>query len=117
MPLSTAAIATVGLYYAVFFWNDWFNSLIYLNKDQYPVMLFLRNIVNGTAMVGDGAGSADKTSLGIAIKSAVIIVSTLPSSFYILSCKNTLSKALLSAALRAKAIPHNSRCRSRRSGA
>ena len=78
VPLSTAAIATVGLYYAVFFWNDWFNSLIYLNKDQYPVMLFLRNIVNGTAMVGDGAGSADKTSLGIAIKSAVIIVSTLP---------------------------------------
>ena len=78
VPLSTAAIATVGLYYAVFFWNDWFNSLIYLNKEQYPVMLFLRNIVNGTAMVGDGAGSADKTSLGIAIKSAVIIVSTLP---------------------------------------
>ena len=29
-------------------------------------------------MVVDGAGSADKTSLGIAIKSAVIIVSTLP---------------------------------------
>ena len=78
VPLSTAAIATVGLYYAVFFWNDWFNSLIYLNKEQYPVMLFLRNIVNGTAMVGDGAGSADKSSLGIAIKSAVIIVSTLP---------------------------------------
>ena len=78
MPLSTAAIATVGLYYAVFVWNDWFNSLIYLNKEQYPVMLFLRNIVNGTAMVGDGAGSADKSSLGIAIKSAVIIVSTLP---------------------------------------
>ena len=41
-------------------------------------MLFLRNIVNGTAMVRDGAGSADKSSLGIAIKSAVIIVSTLP---------------------------------------
>lgn len=78
VPLSTAAIATVALYYAVFFWNDWFNSLIYLNQKQYPVMLFLRNIVNGTTMVGDGAGSADKSSLGIAIKSAVIVVSTLP---------------------------------------
>jgi putative aldouronate transport system permease protein len=78
LPLSTAVVATVGLYYAVFFWNDWFNSLIFLNKEQYPVMLFLRNIVNGTTMVGDGAGSADKTSLGIAIKSAVIITSTLP---------------------------------------
>lgn len=78
VPLSTAAIATIGLYYAVFFWNDWFNGLIYLNTDQYPVMLFLRNIVNGTSMVGDGAGAADKTSIAISIKSAVIITSTLP---------------------------------------
>ena len=78
LPLSTSALATIGLYYAVFFWNDWFNGMIYLNSSQYPVMLFLRNIVQGTTMVGDGAGSADRTSLGISVKSAVIIVSTLP---------------------------------------
>ena len=78
LPLSTAALATIGLYYAVFFWNDWFNALIYLRSSQYPVMLFLRNIVNGTMMVGEGAGSAEGNSLGIAIKAAVIIVSTLP---------------------------------------
>lgn len=78
LPLSTASLATIGLYYAVFFWNDWFNSLIYLNSSQYPVMLFLRNIVQGTMMVGDGAGSADRSSIGISIKSAVIIISTLP---------------------------------------
>lgn len=52
LPLSTAALATVGLYTAVFFWNDWFNGLIYLNTSQFPVMLFLRNIVNGTSMLG-----------------------------------------------------------------
>ncbi len=78
LPLSVAGLATVGLYYAVFFWNDWFNALIYLDSKQYPVMLFLRNIVQGTTMVGDGAGSADRSSIGIAIKSAVIIVSTIP---------------------------------------
>ena len=78
LPLSTAALATIGLYYAVFFWNDWFNALIYLRSNQYPVMLFLRNIVNGTMMVGEGAGSAEGNSLGIAIKAAVIMVSTLP---------------------------------------
>jgi ABC-type sugar transport system, permease component len=78
VPLSTAAIATIGLYYAVFFWNDWFNALIYLNSAQYPVMLFLRNIVNGTTMVGDGAGAADKSTIAISIKSAVIITSTVP---------------------------------------
>ena len=79
LPLSTASLATIGLYYAVFFWNDWFNGLIYLNSRQYPVMLFLRNIVIGTSMVGDGAGSADRSSIAISIKSAVIIISTLPS--------------------------------------
>jgi putative aldouronate transport system permease protein len=78
LPLSTAALATVGLYTAVFFWNDWFNGLIYLNSSQFPVMLFLRNIVNGTSMLGDAAGSADKATIAISIKSAVIITSTLP---------------------------------------
>lgn len=78
VPLSTAALATVGLYTAVFFWNDWFNSLLYLNSAQYPVMLFLRNIVNGTAMLGDAAGFGDKSTIAISIKSAVIVTSTLP---------------------------------------
>lgn len=78
LPLSTASLATIGLYYAVFFWNDWFNALIFLNSRQYPVMLFLRNIVQGTTMVGDGAGSADRSSIAISVKSAVIIVSSLP---------------------------------------
>ena len=78
VPLSKPAIATIGLYSAVFFWNDWFNSLIYLNSNQYPVMLYLRNIVNGTMMVGEAAGSADKSTIAISVKAAVIIVSTLP---------------------------------------
>lgn len=79
LPLSTAAVATIGLYYAVFFWNDWFNGLIYLNSNQYPVMLFLRNIVNGTMVVGENtSSSADSLMLSISIKSAVIITSTLP---------------------------------------
>lgn len=77
-PLSTAGLATVGLYTAVFFWNDWFNGLLYLNSAQYPVMLYLRNIVNGTAMLGDAAGFGDKSTIAISIKSAVIVTSTLP---------------------------------------
>jgi putative aldouronate transport system permease protein len=79
LPLSPASLATIGLYYAVFFWNDWFHALIYLRSRQYPVMLFLRNIISGTTIIGEGGGgSSDMTSLGTAIKAAVIIVSTLP---------------------------------------
>ncbi|NLE69499.1 MAG: carbohydrate ABC transporter permease [Clostridiales bacterium] len=78
VPLLTAALATVGLYTAVFFWNDWFYALIYLRSPQYPVMLLLRNIVNGTTMVGEAGGVGEKASVAIAIKSSVIISSTLP---------------------------------------
>ncbi|NLC32571.1 MAG: carbohydrate ABC transporter permease [Clostridiales bacterium] len=78
LPLSTAAIATIGLYTAVFFWNDWFFALIYLDSARYPVMLLLRNIVNGTTMVGEAGGVGEKASVAIAVKSAVIITSTLP---------------------------------------
>ncbi len=78
LPLSLPALSTVGLYTAVFFFNDWFYALIYLKSSQYPVMLLLRNIVNGTTMVGDAGGVGEKASVAIAIKSAVILVSTLP---------------------------------------
>lgn len=79
LPLLTAALATVGLYTAVFFWNDWFYSLIYLKSEQYPVMLLLRNIVNGTQMVGgEASGVGENMTVAIAVKSAVIITSTLP---------------------------------------
>ena len=78
LPLSGAALATVGLYTAVFFWNNWFAPLIYLKSSQYPVMLLLRNIVNGRTMIVDNGGMGEKSSLSISIKSAVIILSSLP---------------------------------------
>lgn len=78
IPLSGPALATVGLYYAVFFWNDWFNSMIYLNTSQYPVMMILRNIVNGTMAIGTGNTASETSTLSISIKSAVIITSTVP---------------------------------------
>ncbi len=77
LPISLPALATVGLYTAVFFWNDWFYGLIYLNTKLFPVMLFLRNIVKGASAL-EGAGSAEKTTIEITIKSAVIITTALP---------------------------------------
>ena len=78
IPLSIPALATVTLYYAVYFWNDWFNALIYLKSDQYPVMMILRNLVVGTMQldVGNAGGEADTVST--ALKCAVIVTSSVP---------------------------------------
>lgn len=78
LPLSRPALATVGLYTAVFFWNNWFYPLIYLKADQYPVMLLLRNIVNGSTVTEAGGGSGGQAALAISVKSAVMLLSSIP---------------------------------------
>lgn len=74
-------IATVALFTAVSFWNEWFGPMIYLNSnDKYPVMLLLRNIITGGEVT-----AASKMSMGpntnlneSSIKSAAIILVVLP---------------------------------------
>lgn len=46
LPLSIPVICVIGLYYGVFLWNSYFQSLIYLTKsDKWPLQLFLRQIL------------------------------------------------------------------------
>lgn len=46
VPLSTAALATIGLFYAVGYWNNFFNAVIYINqKSKWPLQLVLRDIL------------------------------------------------------------------------
>lgn len=78
IPLSIPALATITLYYAVYFWNDWFNALIYLKSEQYPVMMILRNLVNGTMQMDTGSAVTERDTVSIALKSAVIITSSVP---------------------------------------
>jgi putative aldouronate transport system permease protein len=81
VPLSKPAIATIALYTAVFFWNDWFYGMIYMSSaKRYPVMLFLRNLVTGAMIRGaaSGSGESDKSTIYITLKSGAIILTTLP---------------------------------------
>lgn len=43
LPLSTPVLATVGLFQALTYWNDWFNSLIYINNPELYSIQFLLN--------------------------------------------------------------------------
>ena len=82
LPLSKAVIAVIMLYYMVGHWNDFFNPLLYINKDSYqPLQIVLRNILlSNQAMAGaTGAGiSGYAQQYADQIKFGVIIVSTIP---------------------------------------
>jgi putative aldouronate transport system permease protein len=46
MPLSTPALATIGLFTAVGHWNAWFDGLIYMNSPaKYPLQTYIRTVV------------------------------------------------------------------------
>ncbi len=45
VPLSKAALATLGLFHMVFQWNSWFDGLIYMSTQRYPLATFLQTVV------------------------------------------------------------------------
>lgn len=54
LPLSTSVLFTMLLFYAVWFWNDWYRPMIFLSEvRKHPVTLFLRNVVIGAGMITD----------------------------------------------------------------
>lgn len=46
LPLSKPVIASISLFYGVGFWNDYFNSMIYLQTaEKFPIQIQLRSII------------------------------------------------------------------------
>lgn len=82
IPISKPVLATVCLFYAVSYWNDYINPLIYINsQDLKPLQLYLRDVA--VVMDNNSAGimkSADEmmnlTPDGV--RAATIIASTVP---------------------------------------
>ena len=81
LPLSKPAIATIGLFYAVGHWNDFYRGLIYLNDStMWPLAMLMRSIVVDNQMTGMGnvVEAREKLINPDNIKAATIIFSTVP---------------------------------------
>lgn len=62
MPLSKPALATVGLFIALAYWNDWYNALLFIgsNENLMPLQYYLYKMLGNMdgmrkAMVSSGA--------------------------------------------------------------
>ena len=64
MPLIKPALATVGLFIALAYWNDWYNAMLYIkDTNKYPLQYFLYQQVNDIEaykklLANNAAGSA-----------------------------------------------------------
>jgi len=59
LQLSLPGIATVGLFLALHYWNDWFTSSLFINdRSLYQLQYYLYNIINTIAFITNmGAGT------------------------------------------------------------
>lgn len=85
LPLSTASLATIVLFYAVGRWSEWYHAMVYLesNRSLYPLQMMLRELLlqgqnMETAVDAVGVSSAEALLVKEITKYAVVIISTVP---------------------------------------
>lgn len=80
LPLSMPIIATMILFNAVNYWNNWYSAFLYLDKkEMWPVAYYLRTIITGASTSADpGEVSAEKMQIAANIKSCCMVLMALP---------------------------------------
>ncbi|MGN0162512.1 MAG: carbohydrate ABC transporter permease [Candidatus Ornithomonoglobus sp.] len=85
LPLSKAALATVGLFYGVYMWNSWFNAMLYLQSEtKFPLQLIIRQIIMQNQMAAELAAMGDTSMMTEnatnteSLKYATLFLSILP---------------------------------------
>lgn len=74
LPLSKAALASIGLMFAVAYWNDYTNYKLYITDSSlYNFQMKLRSIIMGSDLPQANGGATENT-----VKNAAIIVIIIP---------------------------------------
>ena len=79
LPLSVPSIATITLFYAVSYWNSYFNSIIYIHDSHlWPMQTVLRQILMAGQyeMLFDDGGRSIPSEM---MKDAMIVITAMPS--------------------------------------
>ncbi|WP_207947579.1 carbohydrate ABC transporter permease [Occultella glacieicola] len=81
LPLSKAVLAVIGLFYAVGYWNAFFNALLYMNDSgKWPLQLVLRTYVVNNAELGasDLGATVDVVPPQASVQMAILVVTIVP---------------------------------------
>ena len=72
LPLSKPALATIGMFIALNYWNDWYYAMLFIQNDKmFPLQYFLYRLL-----------SSIEFAKNVASRGANIIVTDLPSESY-----------------------------------
>lgn len=79
LPLSKPILLTIGLFYGVYFWNEFFTPILYLNDhDLMPLPVLLRNILISASFNEYVEYDAFSSSALESLKAAGVLITMLP---------------------------------------
>lgn len=81
VPLSTASIATLTLFFAVSHWNTYFNALIYLtDSEKATLQIYVKTLLVDASTSGAGStGDADMLNIpSETVRMATVVLAMLP---------------------------------------
>lgn len=79
LPLSLPIIATIGLFYAVSYWNDYFSALLYIQSpEKFTLQLRLRSLLYADELGAAGSEGLGSQVMAESLKMACIVVGTIP---------------------------------------
>lgn len=89
LPISLPVIATIGLFLCFAYWNDWFQSMLYINnQDLYSLQALLNNLMSNVDALAKNAASMGVSYAMLAAtmpkesaRMAVAIIIVLPVAF------------------------------------
>ena len=85
LPMLTPALATISLFLALTYWNEWYMSMLYLTNMKYkPLQYYLYKIVNEAAALRNSMAGANITSQEMptqTLKMATAVLATGPIIF------------------------------------
>lgn len=66
LPCATPAIATIGLFYALAYWNNWFQALMYIDSSSLkPLQAIIMEMLRNTEFLKQMAGQIGISSLDL----------------------------------------------------
>ncbi len=86
LPVSLPAIATIGLFYALDYWNQWFNALLFItNRRLYPLQYLMMDIMSSINQIAEnaahGISSGNYTPPAYSARMATAMMATGPILF------------------------------------
>jgi len=79
LPLSVPILLTIGMFYAVYFWNEFFTPILYLNDAKLqPLPVLLRNILSSASVSEYVEYDAYSASSSDSIRAASVLLTMLP---------------------------------------